>query len=152
MNRHPPQEEVMRTQPKPKTERRVVALVEDDAEFRNIVSRWLQPEYDTVGFADGEPLLSSDRELVPDLIVMDVKLRGLNGYSLCKKIHEQPRFAGVPVLFLTGVDSDEGFLNGIEAGAASYMAKPVERNDLLARVRELVDYQLNTTRIEGASP
>ena len=136
----------MKTQTKPKTERHVVALVEDDAEFRKIVSRWLQPEYDTVSFDDGEPLLSSDQELVPDLIVMDVKLPGLNGYSLCKKIHEQPRFAGVPVLFLTGVDSDEGFLNGIDAGAASYMTKPVERKDLLARVRELVDYQTNTSQ------
>ena len=136
----------MKTQTKPQTERHVVALVEDDAEFRNIVSRWLQPEYDTVSFDDGEPLLSSDQELVPDLIVMDVKLPGLNGYSLCKKIHEQPRFAGVPVLFLTGVDSDEGFLNGIDAGAASYMTKPVERKDLLARVRELVDYQTNTSQ------
>ena len=138
----------MKTKEKPETERRcVIALIEDDGEFRSIVSRWLQPKYDTASFDDGEPLLDSNEEFVPDLIVMDVKLPGLNGYSLCRKIHEVPRFSGVPVLFLTGVDSDEGFLNGIDAGGASYMTKPVERKDLLERVRELLEYRMNTARI-----
>ena len=107
------------TMGKPATTRRgVVALIEDDTEFRSIVSRWLQPEFDTISFDDGEPFLSSDEEFAPDLIVMDVKLPGLNGYSVCRRIHEQRRFAGVPVLFLTGVDSDEGFLLGLDAGGA----------------------------------
>ena len=137
-------ERPMREEKTTAARRGVVVLIEDDAEFRSIVSRWLQPEFDTISFDDGEPFLSSDQEFVPDLIVMDVKLPGLNGYSLCRRIHEQRRFAGVPVLFLTGVDSDEGFLLGLDAGGASYMTKPVERKDLLARIRELVDYQMNT--------
>ena len=136
----------MKTKNKQETARRCVALVEDDADFRSIVGRWLQAEYDTVSFGDGEPLLTAGAEIAPDLIIMDVKLPGLNGYSLCRRIHEQKRFAGVPVLFLTGVDSDEGFLLGLDAGAASYMAKPVERADLLARVRELIDYRTNTSQ------
>jgi DNA-binding response OmpR family regulator len=84
--------------------------------------------------------------MAPDLIIMDVKLPGMNGYSLCRRIHEQKRFAGVPVLFLTGVDSDEGFLSGLDAGGASYMTKPVDRADLLARVRELLEYRANTSQ------
>jgi DNA-binding response OmpR family regulator len=129
----------MKTQAKPKTDRRVVALVEDDADFRKIVSRWLQPDYDTMSFGDGLPLLTSEQELVLDLIILDVKLPGMNGYSLCRRLREQRRFVGVPVLFLTGVDSDEGFLSGLDAGGASYLTKPVERADLLARVRELLE-------------
>lgn len=133
----------MKTGEKPARARRCVALIEDDAEFRSIVSRWLEPEYDTLGFEDGEPLLSTDGGVVPDLIIMDVKLPGLNGYSLCRRLHERPRLAGVPILFLTGVASDEGFLLGLDAGGASYMTKPAERRDLLAKVRELLDGRTN---------
>ncbi len=131
----------MKTETKPQTDRHCVMIVEDDAEFRSIVWHWLLPDYDTVTFGDGIELLASEQERVPSLIIMDVQLPGPNGFLLCQRVHEQARFANVPVLFLTGVDSDEGFLMGMDAGGASYLTKPVERADLLARVRELVDVQ-----------
>jgi DNA-binding response OmpR family regulator len=120
------------------TDRKLIVLVDDDEEFRAIVSRWLQAEYDTAGFDDGADLLAAGDELKPDLVIMDVKLRGLNGFGLCQRLHSESRFSSVPVLFLTGVDSDEGFLLGIDAGGASYLTKPVERSTLLSRVQELV--------------
>ncbi len=130
---------VQRRETKPVEPRRCVALVEDDDEFRAIVARWLQAEFDTMSFPDGASLLAAaDDEVTPDLIITDVKMPGINGYALCQEAHAHPRFAGVPVLFVTGVDSDEGFLLGLDAGGASYMTKPVERTALLARVRELV--------------
>lgn len=130
---------MQRREARPAGPRRCVALVDDDEEFRSIVARWLQAEFDTVSFPDGGSLLAAAEDYpAPDLIVTDVKMPGLNGYSLCQQAREHPKLAGVPVLFLTGVDSDEGFLLGLDAGGASYMTKPVERTALLARVRELV--------------
>lgn len=114
-----------------------VAVIDDDADFRAIVRRWLAPRYRTAGFAAAEQLLASDD--IPDLVLLDVKMPGLNGFRLCERLRSDPRFAGVAVLFLTGVDCDEGFLLGAEAGADGYLTKPVERLALLEKVAALLE-------------
>ena len=122
------------------TDRPRVAIVEDDGEFRSIVRSWLVPSYDTLSFLDGEDLLESDLEAFPlDLIISDVKMPGINGFNLCKMLREDPRWSRVPVLFLTGLDSDESFLMGVDSGGSAYMAKPVERLQLLNKIEELLD-------------
>lgn len=114
-----------------------IAVIDDDADFRALVRRWLVPRYQTAGYADAEELLASGE--IPDLVLSDVKMPGLNGFRLCERLRADPRFAGVPVLFLTGVDCDEGFLLGEEAGADGYLTKPVERLTLLEKIGALLE-------------
>lgn len=114
-----------------------VAVIDDDPDFRAVVRRWLSARYDTAGYSDGEALLASGE--APDLVVSDVKMPGLNGFRLCERLREDARFAGVPVLLLTGVDCDEGFLLGEEAGADGYLTKPVERLALLEKIGGLLE-------------
>ncbi len=117
-----------------------IALVEDEGDYRAILRRWLAPQYDTMSFLDAEDLLESEHDAVaPDLIISDVVMPGLNGFRLCETLRGDPRFASVPVLLLTGLQSDDGFLMGLEVGADGYLTKPVERARLLAKVRELLD-------------
>lgn len=115
-----------------------IAVIEDDAEFRAIVAGWLRPRYEVAAYAVAEELLAGAAP-APDLVISDVKLPGLNGFRCCEELRKDPRFAGVPVLFLTGVDSDEGFLLGLEAGADAYLTKPVERLSLLEKIGELLE-------------
>lgn len=125
-----------------KSDRPRVAIVEDEPDFRAVVRSWLNPLYDTLSFESAEELLDSDPDSVaPDVIITDVKMPGLNGFRLCESLREHPRYSRVPVLFLTGVDSDEGFLLGQEAGASAYLTKPVERATLLQRIEQLLDSQ-----------
>jgi DNA-binding response OmpR family regulator len=120
-------------------ERPRVALVEDDPDFRAIVRGWLRARYDTISFESAEEWLDGDEEaLAPDLLITDVKMPGLNGFKLCETVRAHPAYADLPILFLTGVDSDEGFLLGQEAGASAYLTKPVERAVLLAKIEELL--------------
>ncbi len=117
-----------------------IALVEDEGDYRAILRRWLAPRYDTMSFLDAEDLLESDPDaVVPDLIISDVRMPGINGFRLCETLRSDPRYGEVPVLLLTGLQSDEGFLMGLEAGADAYLTKPVERPRLLQKVRELLE-------------
>lgn len=126
---------------KKKTEKRpLIAVVEDDPDFRAIVRSWLKPRYDTVSYESADALLDDDPdEFAPDLLITDVKMPGLNGFRLCETLRKHPRFDRLPVLFLTGVDSDEGFLLGQEAGASAYLTKPVERKTLLEKISTLLE-------------
>lgn len=119
-------------------ERRRVALIDDDADFRRIVRRWLSGRYEVACYADAEELLAGQGP-PPDLVISDVNMPGLNGYTFCERVRADPRLARVPFLFLTGVDCDEGFLLGFEAGADAYLAKPVERRRLLEKAAELLE-------------
>ncbi len=117
-----------------------VAIVEDDPDFRALVRGWLNARYDTISFESAEDWLDGDEDaLAPDLLISDVKMPGINGFKLVETVKAHPTYARLPILFLTGVDSDEGFLLGQEAGASAYLTKPVEREVLLAKIEELLE-------------
>lgn len=118
--------------------RKRLAFIDDDPDFRRIVRSWLAARYDVAAYAGAEELLAAP-DPAPDLVISDVKMPGLNGFKLCERLRADARFARVPFLFLTGVDCDEGFLLGFEAGADGYLAKPVERLRLLEKVAELLE-------------
>lgn len=116
-----------------------VALIEDDPDFRSLVRGWLGASCDTMSFASAEEWLDEDEDaLAPDLMITDVNMPGVDGITLCRTVRARPGYESLPILFLTGVDSDEGFLRGQEAGASSYLTKPVDRKVLLACVSDLL--------------
>lgn len=118
--------------------RRRVALIDDEADFRRLVRSWLAGRYAVESYDSAEALLAAPGP-PPDLVISDVKMPGLNGFKLCERVRADPRLARARFLFLTGVDCDEGFLLGFEAGADAYLAKPVDRPRLLEKVAELLE-------------
>lgn len=124
-----------------------VAVIDDDPDFRAALDVWLRERYDTLGFESAEEWLAGDEDaLIPDLLITDVRMPGANGFRLCETVRAHPRYAGLPILFLTGVDSDEGYLLGQEAGASAYLTKPVEREVLLGKISELLERHRPETR------
>ncbi len=125
---------------KPDAKRPLIAIVEDDPDFRAIVRGWLSSRYDTISYESADELLDCDpEEFAPDLLVTDVRMPGLDGFRLCETLRKHSRHDRLPVLFLTGVDTDEGFLQGQEAGASAYITKPVERATLLEKIATLLE-------------
>ncbi|MQA98301.1 MAG: response regulator [Streptosporangiales bacterium] len=116
--------------------RRRILVVEDDATIAGAVRSRLEAE----GFAvhvvgDGEAAIAADRELVPDLIVLDRMLPGLDGLEVCRTVQaERP----VPVLMLTALDDETDLLVGLGVGADDYMTKPFSPRELAARVHVLL--------------
>lgn len=113
-----------------------VLVVEDDDGNRLLVRRFLEAEgYCVMEAADGPAALRALGPSVPDAIVLDLGLPGLDGLNVLRRIR---RDSGVPVLVLTGRDEEPSKLDGFDAGADDYMVKPFSLPELGARLRALL--------------
>ncbi|MFP4281887.1 MAG: response regulator [Verrucomicrobiota bacterium] len=74
-------------------------------------------------------------ELAPDLVLLDVRMPGLDGFEVCRRLKAQPAYAETPVIFMTALNETVDKVAGFAAGAADYVTKPFEAEEVLARVR-----------------
>jgi len=93
-----------------------------------------QIEYAT----SGASALEKAEQLLPDLILLDVMMPGMNGFEVCKRIRSTPKLAEVPIIILTALDDRSSRLQGIEAGADDFLIKPVDRQEMRLRVRTIL--------------
>ena len=83
---------------------------------------------------DGESALEQTGYALPDLILLDVMMPGLDGFETCRRLKQQPRTAHIPVIFMTALTDVQDKLRAFEAGAADYVSKPFQHEEVLARV------------------
>lgn len=81
----------------------------------------------------------------PDLILLDVALRGTSGLDLCEKIRRDPELEDLPIVIISNLDSPEEIKAGLEAGANVYLTKPISQNELLEAVQQNLGSQLLET-------
>lgn len=111
-------------------------IIEDDNAVSASLQRRLRFEGFDVSVADrGEMALEMLPQLIPDLILLDVMLPGLDGFAVAERIRG---LSNVPILMLTARDSVEDRVSGLERGADDYLVKPFELPELLARIRALL--------------
>ncbi|MBI5596849.1 MAG: response regulator transcription factor [Elusimicrobia bacterium] len=120
------------------TERPRIVSVEDDADVQDVLRGWLTPHFDFILMKDGEELLEDIEELDPDLVMLDIGLPGPDGLRLCQRLRHTPGLAEVPILIFTGRDDDEAFVSSLDAGASSFLLKPVDKETLLDKIEELI--------------
>ncbi|MHB1843991.1 MAG: response regulator [Deltaproteobacteria bacterium] len=119
--------------------KRKIIIVDDDRDTREMLTLAFELEgYEIAQAANGLRLISSLHVDKPDLIVLDVMMSWIDGFELCRSIKKNDEFRDIPVVFLSARKSAEDTRRGIEAGAAGYFAKPVQVDDLLRKVRELI--------------
>ncbi len=113
-----------------------VLVVEDDRKIAELVATNLAPAgFDCQLVHDGDRALESLREALPDLIVLDIMLPGINGLELTRRVRSQSR---VPILMLTARSGEADKVLGLELGADDYLTKPFSMAELVARVRALL--------------
>jgi len=116
-----------------------VLVVEDDHVCRTLLSEWLSAYgHKVTAVTDGAAALRSVDVEVPDVILLDIMMPGLDGFAVCERLKTNPRTAAVPVLLLTALDERQDRLRGIRAGANDFLTKPVDMPDVLLRVRNAV--------------
>ncbi len=86
----------------------------------------------------GDAALKLANEIMPDLILLDVMMPGMNGFEVCKRLRATPRLAEVPIIILTALDDRASRLQGIEAGADDFLTKPADRQELRLRVKTIL--------------
>jgi two-component system, OmpR family, response regulator MprA len=113
-----------------------VLVVEDDTDIADVLRRSLRNEgYEVRTSADGVEALDAAAGFVPDLVVLDLGLPRLDGIEVCRRLREE---GDVPILMLTARAETEDRVTGLDSGADDYLAKPFERQELLARIRALL--------------
>ncbi|GIV78756.1 response regulator transcription factor [Litorilinea aerophila] len=112
-----------------------ILVVEDDRRIRDLLRRSLIFEgYEVDTAEDGETALRCLRESVPDAVILDLMLPGIDGLEVCRRLRKA---STVPILILTARDAVSDRVTGLDAGADDYMVKPFALDELLARLRAL---------------
>ena len=119
------------------TTRARILVVDDDARLAASLRRALAFEgHQVTVAADGPAALAAARERLPDLVVLDRMLPGIDGLEVCRRLREAA--PALPVLMLTALDAVADRIDGLDAGADDHLGKPFALDELLARVRALL--------------
>jgi len=94
--------------------------------------------YEVEAVSDGDAALASVRRRVPDLMLLDVLMPGMDGYEVCRAVRADPALAMLPVVMVTALEAREERVRGLEVGADDFLSKPLNPPELLARVRSLL--------------
>ena len=114
---------------------KAVLVVDDTPANIHVIKGILQGDYKIKAATSGEKALQiAAKSPPPDLILLDVMMPGMDGYEVCQRLKAEPATANIPVVFVTGHADDEERAKGLALGAAAYVTKPVEPEELLANV------------------
>ena len=119
-----------------------VLAVDDSASIRKLVELTLRREgFDVVTADSGLTALAALARRRPDLLLLDVMLVALDGFQLCRVIREHPRYSDLPIIILSGRETEADREAGLRAGVSAYLTKPFRPEQLLATVREQLTTQ-----------
>jgi len=117
--------------------RKRVLIAEDDPAIASLLSRTLQGHYDVVIAEDGMGALAkAGAPPPPDLLILNVMMPGLDGFTVAQRVRLLPGLADVPVIFITARDAPADVIKGIQLGARNYITKPFKLHDVLDKVRK----------------
>ena len=116
-----------------------VLVAEDDEISATILLHRLEKEgLDVVRFKDGQDAFDAAQAEVPDLVILDVKMPGLDGFEVLGRLRKDPRYARTPIVMLTSLGQEADVVRGFGLGADDYILKPFSPTELTARVRRLL--------------
>ena len=111
-----------------------ILVVEDDANMRRTLQLLLNSDWDVDAVADGRSALAAAALRVPDLVLSDLVLPGLDGFALLHRLRADPRTRLVPIIAVSGLDQEEARIHALESGASDFLIKPFSERELRARV------------------
>jgi len=115
-----------------------VLVVEDQKELRGFLKNILSEHYEVTVARHGLEGWEKALEAVPDIIISDIRMPGMDGFALCQKLKQDRRTSHIPVILLTAKSSKTNKLKGLEIGADDYLTKPFDEDELMALLRNRI--------------
>ena len=124
-----------------------VLLVVDEENIRMLIRFNLEKAgYEVLEAADGKEALGMAQKSLPDIIILDLMLPGMDGLEVCRNLKQAPQTAALPIIMLTAKSSEYDTVVGLDSGADDYIPKPFRMMELISRIRAL----LRRTEDDGA--
>ncbi len=128
-----------------------ILVADDESAARSGLEVLLRRQgYEVMGVEDGHAALEQCARFRPDLVVLDVVMPGLDGFGVCRQLKADPETRLTPVVLITGLSAAEDRIRGIAAGSDDFLSKPLDRNELLARIGSLLKLKAYTDELEHA--
>ncbi|MCL4272997.1 MAG: response regulator [Anaerolineales bacterium] len=131
----------------------IILIVDDEPSGRHTLESILEGQGYQIEMAEnGMEAIEKARQILPDVILLDVMMPGMDGFEVCRRIRSDPLLAEIPILMLTALDDRKSLLSGLDSGADDYITKPYDRYELRARLlgitrlnryRKLLDERAN---------
>jgi DNA-binding response OmpR family regulator len=119
-----------------------ILIVEDDTFIAKLLSVRLERSGHSVIWAsDGNEALTHAHACMPDLIVLDIMLPGMDGFQVLRRLKQHPTTHTIPVMMLTARTDGQSVLTGIDRGAVAYLTKPIDFPDLIQRIERCLTHR-----------
>lgn len=120
------------------TGKKSILLIDDDTDTRQYLRQLFTDQFIVYEAANGQEGMEGVARYLPDLVISDIQMQGMNGLELCRQIKQTDTLCHIPVILLTASASADTRLQGIEDGADDYITKPFEKDFLLGKVNNII--------------
>ena len=128
-----------------------VLVVDDESDFIQLLKYNLENQgFDILTATDGVQALNAARRELPDVVLMDLMLPDLDGFSVCEILHSQPSTAKIPIIVVSALDGEYVRSRGIQTGVACCFKKPVDMKVLGETIRSNYELRLESIKLELA--
>ena|SRR5216684_2821771 len=128
-----------------------VLIADDNPQGVELLEAYLSGnDYEIETAADGEETLHKVKHWHPDLILLDIMMPKISGFEVCKRVRTDPAAQDTAVLMITALDQQSDIDRAVEAGTDDFLTKPINKTELLLRVRSALKSRMNKRKLDRA--
>jgi CheY-like chemotaxis protein len=128
-----------------------VLIADDNPQGVELLEAYLSgSDYEVATAADGEETLRQVKQWHPDLILLDIMMPKISGFEVCKRLRADPATQSIAVLMITALDQPSDIERAVEAGTDDFLTKPINKTELLLRVRSVLKSRLKQRDLDRA--